>query len=189
MQTDHNEIDLHECSGDELDSIPQEPSTSSLAAVAGQHMEPPPPSPKHVNPFWVILKGIVLAFIISLFFLILGIATAALFHFIAAGAPSHSRRPRRSSSSSSSSSSSFDSDYTAEELMRLLPCFEYSESDTTTTTKDCAICLDGFHSGERIRKLPNCNHTFHSNCVEKWLTRVSNCPICRLRLNLLTPDD
>lgn len=43
----------------------------------------------------------------------------------------------------------------------------------------CAICLDDFETGERLRLLP-CGHYFHTNCVLPWLTgRQDCCPLCK----------
>ncbi|XP_047323781.1 RING-H2 finger protein ATL56-like [Impatiens glandulifera] len=152
-------------------------------------VESPPPKS---NPRFllVILKGIIMALIITLFFLLLGIAAVTLLHFIIAGGALHIRRLLRSSSSSSSSSPSsirFLSDsvtsaYSAEELHRSLTSIEYSEEETEE--KECAICLERFKMGALIRRLPDCRHTYHSNCVGRWLMRVANCPICRRRVVL-----
>ncbi|XP_059285731.1 RING-H2 finger protein ATL56 [Lycium ferocissimum] len=53
---------------------------------------------------------------------------------------------------------------------------------------DCAICLDGFKDGEYVRKLPDCGHVFHVKCVDSWLTRVLNCPVCRARVRVGSGD-
>ena len=30
-----------------------------------------------------------------------------------------------------------------------------------------------------IKKLLNCNHDFHANCVNRWLRSNDTCPLCR----------
>ncbi|OMO59177.1 Zinc finger, RING-type [Corchorus olitorius] len=45
----------------------------------------------------------------------------------------------------------------------------------------CAICLEGF-SGNSCFKMP-CSHVFHGDCIGKWLSRKTSCPMCRSRLS------
>ena len=42
----------------------------------------------------------------------------------------------------------------------------------------CAVCLEKISEGMRVATTP-CSHTFHSNCLFRWLPRRSSCPLCR----------
>ena len=51
----------------------------------------------------------------------------------------------------------------------------------------CNICLEEFQKGDEIRKLPQCQHEFHRQCIDRWLTQVASCPICKQGLPETTP--
>mmetsp|Transcript_29331 Transcript_29331/g.51367 ORF Transcript_29331/g.51367 Transcript_29331/m.51367 type:complete len:454 (+) Transcript_29331:75-1436(+) len=46
----------------------------------------------------------------------------------------------------------------------------------------CMICLGEFSEGEDCRRLP-CRHVFHSSCVDEWLRRCTDCPICKANVD------
>ena len=39
----------------------------------------------------------------------------------------------------------------------------------------CSICQDKIKQQQTLI----CNHTFCKNCIQKWLVKNKNCPICR----------
>lgn len=44
---------------------------------------------------------------------------------------------------------------------------------------ECAICLEDYVEGDRIRTLP-CKHEFHQKCIDNWLCEHKKfCPICK----------
>lgn len=50
----------------------------------------------------------------------------------------------------------------------------------------CNICLEDVQIGDEIRKLPNCSHTFHKQCIDQWLSQVASCPVCKRELGCST---
>lgn len=64
-----------------------------------------------------------------------------------------------------------------------LPIFVYKQTaigeNDDSSSVECAVCLSVLEDQEKARLLPNCNHTFHAECIDKWLSSHSTCPICR----------
>lgn len=42
----------------------------------------------------------------------------------------------------------------------------------------CTICIADFEENDGIRMLP-CTHIYHIPCIDDWLKRKKNCPMCR----------
>lgn len=63
-----------------------------------------------------------------------------------------------------------------------LPIFIFKRMETGDEREgeaECAVCLSILEDDEMARLLPNCKHTFHAECIDKWLSSQSTCPICR----------
>jgi len=54
--------------------------------------------------------------------------------------------------------------------------------DSAESQKQCMICLSDFSEGEEVRKLP-CGHVFHVGCIDEWLRRCTDCPICKANVD------
>ncbi|KAK7321820.1 hypothetical protein VNO77_32793 [Canavalia gladiata] len=55
---------------------------------------------------------------------------------------------------------------------------------------ECAVCLDEIGIDQPARLVPGCNHGFHMECADAWLSKHPLCPVCRAKLDplLFTPS-
>mmetsp|Transcript_9999 Transcript_9999/g.15104 ORF Transcript_9999/g.15104 Transcript_9999/m.15104 type:complete len:526 (-) Transcript_9999:235-1812(-) len=61
------------------------------------------------------------------------------------------------------------------------PTFVYTNKEEVFND-ECSICLTEFHMGEMLISLPcHKHHSFHANCIRKWLQRQNLCPLCQKR--------
>jgi len=44
---------------------------------------------------------------------------------------------------------------------------------------ECSICLNDFDPSDAVRQLGSCSHTFHRSCIDLWLLRRADCPLCK----------
>ncbi|XP_042489873.1 E3 ubiquitin-protein ligase ATL6-like [Macadamia integrifolia] len=52
---------------------------------------------------------------------------------------------------------------------------------------ECAVCLSEFEDEDTLRLLPKCDHVFHPDCIDAWLSKRTTCPVCRGNLLGETP--
>ncbi|RKP27351.1 hypothetical protein SYNPS1DRAFT_26993 [Syncephalis pseudoplumigaleata] len=87
-----------------------------------------------------------------------------------------------------------DSWRAAEEQVRQLPLVPFSTAEASAIDDfptRCAVCLDDFVDGDRLRLLP-CRHRFHAGCVDRWLITQRRLDVVALRAqqhNIATTTD
>ncbi|XP_074323446.1 RING-H2 finger protein ATL66-like [Apium graveolens] len=65
-----------------------------------------------------------------------------------------------------------------------LPVVLYGVLKKEKSVVECCICIGVFEEQDKVKVLPVCGHCFHSECVDKWLSTQSSCPICRAGLRV-----
>jgi hypothetical protein len=48
-----------------------------------------------------------------------------------------------------------------------------------TEFESCSICIENFNSNSIVRKINNCSHIFHVDCIDTWFETNITCPVCR----------
>jgi len=54
-----------------------------------------------------------------------------------------------------------------------------SEVELGAELRECPICINELQPGDSIRRLPGCEHAFHRSCIDLWLLRRADCPLCK----------
>lgn len=77
-------------------------------------------------------------------------------------------------------------------LIDLIPKVKFLEVVRETNSSvggGCCICLrDGFEDDELCKVLPECDHVFHSDCIDQWLKKNQSCPVCRKIFIVVDPQ-
>lgn len=79
-------------------------------------------------------------------------------------------------------------------LLKKLPKATFSQIRTSNqqlnrnTNDCCCICLSEFEDIETLTVLP-CTHIFHQPCIESWLNKNNQCPLCKQNVNSGAVDE
>ncbi|KAK1405756.1 putative E3 ubiquitin-protein ligase HIP1 [Heracleum sosnowskyi] len=67
-----------------------------------------------------------------------------------------------------------------ETILSRLKQSKYTVSATSDLEErePCCICQDEYNNEDDLGEL-ECGHSFHAECIKKWLTRKNLCPICK----------
>jgi len=53
------------------------------------------------------------------------------------------------------------------------------ETLTSALEDACPICQEEMPANTRVRRITQCNHSFHTDCIGHWFEQSCFCPICR----------
>ncbi|BFG23607.1 hypothetical protein CerSpe_098810 [Prunus speciosa] len=58
-----------------------------------------------------------------------------------------------------------------------------AEDDSNNNDHMCIVCMNSMEGSQGIRKLCNCSHAFHKECLDVWIDEGQlTCPLCRSNL-------
>ncbi|RZC90693.1 hypothetical protein C5167_028525 [Papaver somniferum] len=69
-----------------------------------------------------------------------------------------------------------------QDTINSFPVILHRSGDPNSAETQCSICLSILQDEEKVKVLPGCNHCYHLECVDKWLSTQSSCPLCRASL-------
>ncbi|KZV55349.1 hypothetical protein F511_24666 [Dorcoceras hygrometricum] len=133
--------------------------------------------------FLFLFKCVIMVVVFSIFLFFLGFAAIVLLHFVFMSNTFERRCFYRTGSAARSIVSPTPTAFDAPHIQARLVNVVYSAA-AFQRTRDCAICLDSFQQGDNCSSLPVCKHLFHAKCVDRWIRKRPNCPICRTGLDL-----
>jgi len=63
----------------------------------------------------------------------------------------------------------------------VFPSYTYDGTHLPADKNTCSICLCEYEKGEQIKIIP-CVHFFHRHCIDEWMRRSCDCPICKTKI-------
>lgn len=69
-----------------------------------------------------------------------------------------------------------------------LPVLDEDLMEDASMDLDCSICLTALRgrptSASSLRSLHACGHVFHRPCIDLWLLRSAECPLCKVKVSV-----
>ncbi|KAJ4850497.1 hypothetical protein Tsubulata_011959 [Turnera subulata] len=126
---------------------------------------------------------IVMVVLICAFFLV-GIFSVFIRHCTESSSAGSARRRRLTSGLGWGSGGGGGGGGLAPSVIDTFPTFVYSAvKGIKMGGLECAVCLSEFGDEETLRLLPRCDHVFHPQCIDAWLSSHVTCPVCRANLS------
>lgn len=70
-------------------------------------------------------------------------------------------------------------------MITMMPTLQISDDEDEikeNSTSVCTVCMEGFkcggYGGGEGKIIP-CGHVYHVDCIAKWLSLYTSCPLCR----------
>ncbi|XP_043714838.1 E3 ubiquitin-protein ligase ATL6-like [Telopea speciosissima] len=148
-------------------------------AVAQKSSQPPAVAPHLTNKTYSISGKIGLFFMISSFFILFFISLC-VYKCSRTGIDETIRRNGVEGRISRGGNRRLDP-----VVIETFPIFAYShvkDHKFENGALECAVCLNEFVDEDTIRLLPKCDHVFHPDCIDTWLSKRTTCPVCRANL-------
>ena len=70
----------------------------------------------------------------------------------------------------------------SDETINMLPTEGWQAGVGSSSDEQCMICLAEFSPADQVRRLP-CHHVYHCPCIDEWLRRCTDCPLCKANVD------
>lgn len=71
----------------------------------------------------------------------------------------------------------------SEETIALMPPERWQRREAAGSSQEqCMVCLAEFTDEDQVRRLP-CLHEYHCACIDEWLRRCTDCPLCKANVD------
>ncbi|KAE8056141.1 hypothetical protein FH972_012935 [Carpinus fangiana] len=76
------------------------------------------------------------------------------------------------------------------DMTEILPAAVIFKDSFNSRDPQCSVCLGNYQADDKLQEIPECGHIFHVDCIGRWLTTHTTCPLCRLSLlsSMETPE-